>query len=152
VLCDGVCVDVQTDPMHCGECGNAVPPDVDCVEGEPACPLQGFELCDGVCVDVLNDDDNCGECGAACGDSDCMGNGCCHVFVHTTRPRSCAEICADAGMTCECPMASSASYTGKCGLDAVNVASCDDAPAAMITCGAEMCDCAIDRIDCGCRP
>jgi hypothetical protein len=149
--CDGACIDLETNPMHCGACGNALPDDVQCVDGEPACTLQGLDYCDGVCIDVLNDDENCGDCGADCGEFNCMGNGCCHVIDAAAEPRSCAQICADAGMTCGCPESISISYMGECDIFAMSLVDCEGVPEPTVMCGDETkCECALTRIDCGC--
>ena len=66
--CDGQdCVDLTSDPDHCGECGNA------CAEGDACaagmcvsdCPIGAAE-CGGQCVSVDSDADHCGECDNAC--------------------------------------------------------------------------------------
>lgn len=149
--CDGVCVDLETNLEHCGACGNALPDDVQCADGEPACTLQGLDYCDGVCIDVLNDDENCGACGADCGEFNCMGNGCCHVIDAAEAPRSCAEICGDAGMKCGCPESISISYMGECDIFAMSLVDCEAVPEPTVMCGDDTeCECALTRIDCGC--
>ncbi|HET8939745.1 MAG TPA: hypothetical protein VFN67_40175 [Polyangiales bacterium] len=50
--CDGMCIDLKKDAMHCGTCQNA------CSQANPGC-------CDGACVDFL-DPKNCGGCGKDC--------------------------------------------------------------------------------------
>src|SRR5690606_20529818 len=61
--CDGVCVDLVTDPNHCGACGNVCEDDAICVNGEcgcgdgerscgeECCP-DGQLCCGGVCCDA----------------------------------------------------------------------------------------------------
>lgn len=50
-LCDGVCIDTNTDPQHCGRCGNAcaeTSSTAACVEGRCSIPCsEGFFDCDG---------------------------------------------------------------------------------------------------------
>lgn len=73
VACDGLCIDIESNPQHCGGCGKA------CVEGEIChkdecigssdprfCVVQGLEACDGVCVDLQKDVQRCGACDHAC--------------------------------------------------------------------------------------
>jgi hypothetical protein len=65
--CSGLCVDLQTDALHCGSCEKACPKGVACVKG--ACSLTcngGLEKCGTACVDVQNDAQNCSKCGMAC--------------------------------------------------------------------------------------
>jgi hypothetical protein len=88
----GACVDLQTDPKHCGRCGN------DC----SSCHSCGGECCAGVCglcfaagqiccqgsycVNPFTDPENCGGCGVdnpahvcAAGEICCGGSGACSV-------------------------------------------------------------------------
>jgi len=64
VECDGVCVDPQIDPLHCGGCGRECTIDQECRLGQ-CCALSDV-LCDGACTDVTTDDDHCGTCGLEC--------------------------------------------------------------------------------------
>jgi hypothetical protein len=67
--CEGVCVDLQTDPNHCGECGRFCGLDQFCHMGVcaaiPACD-GGQVLCGETCVDLQSDQRNCGWCGTGC--------------------------------------------------------------------------------------
>lgn len=78
VLCDGVCVDLETDPAHCGECNR------DC-GGDPCgagdCQPAGCgafpDRCGDSCTDVMSDPLHCSECGRACdGDEMCIEGEC----------------------------------------------------------------------------
>lgn len=82
---DGGCVDLSTDPMHCGECGNgceagdgelAVCADADC---EVICDAaSGFADCsgDGECIDLNVADEHCGSCGNNCEYGECVEGEC----------------------------------------------------------------------------
>jgi hypothetical protein len=59
--CNGVCVDLATDPSNCGSCGHAVPAGLLCRAGQLAC--DGRTYCNGACVDINSDPNNCGGCG-----------------------------------------------------------------------------------------
>lgn len=73
VDCFGFCVDLQTDPSHCGFCGEVCPSGQCgggfCVEAvDPTallCP-EGQADCGGGCIDIFSDPFNCGFCGNAC--------------------------------------------------------------------------------------
>jgi hypothetical protein len=75
--CGGdACVDLETDPQHCGTCDNACPPGVSCSAGSCACP-DGQEPCDGACVDTQTDPQNCGSCGGGCMPNEVCAMGAC---------------------------------------------------------------------------
>jgi len=68
---DGCEIDLSTDPLNCGECGNICPDDA-CAGGvcQHPCPT-GWTLCDRnisqrYCADLKNDKYNCGSCGYRC--------------------------------------------------------------------------------------
>ena|GEM_PF-2695734 len=65
--CGGECVDLNSDPSHCGECFNACLPGEVCGMGEclAECP-EGLTECDGACVDTLWSSDHCGACFHKC--------------------------------------------------------------------------------------
>ena len=75
--CGGVCVDLQTDPKHCGACNHA------CLQGErclgSTCVSQclaGLTACNGTCVDLQSDPAHCGTCDNACGLRLCQNGAC----------------------------------------------------------------------------
>jgi hypothetical protein len=77
-LCDGACVDVQSDPQNCGDCGTTCGPDKVCWIGVCA-DTCGVELtdCGGACVDTDSNPDHCGVCNNTCGGGNsCDGGGC----------------------------------------------------------------------------
>ena len=96
-LCDGVCVNTNSDPLHCGSC------DVTCDQGlGQVCSAGGCattclgELvpCDGTCVDLLSDADHCGSCPPACSDGQGCSDGTCVPTVTLGDP---PPGCADFG-------------------------------------------------------
>ena len=89
--CGGVCVDVQSNPAHCGTCGNACAPGTACQGGACAC-TGGTTSCGGACVDTSNDNSNCGACGVVCGAGKICTSGSCACTGGTT---SCGGACVD---------------------------------------------------------
>lgn len=77
-LCDGECVNLNVDILHCGSC------DAACFEGTcndgsceafQTCP-PGLINCFGTCVDPSSDPANCGGCGIACESGSCSLGSC----------------------------------------------------------------------------
>jgi len=76
--CEDECVDLQSDPEHCGSCGTAC-------EGEELCSLgecssscaDGLEACGQACADLSSDILNCGGCGEACQTGQTCEDGAC---------------------------------------------------------------------------
>ncbi|HSK02406.1 MAG TPA: hypothetical protein VK932_14235, partial [Kofleriaceae bacterium] len=69
------CVDVRTDPNHCGDCSVTCDPGEVCAGGGCVCNPTSL-VCGGACVDPATDKDNCGRCGRSCGGGDCVGGDC----------------------------------------------------------------------------
>lgn len=65
--CDGDCIDTETDPDHCGDCGEACSDDEVCSMGECSLECAGdLTDCGGACVDLERDSAHCRECGREC--------------------------------------------------------------------------------------
>ncbi|MBU1241414.1 hypothetical protein KKF84_07535 [Myxococcota bacterium] len=77
--CDGTCVDISTDNLHCGWCNHACQQYASC-NGEGACVLScpiGTEECSGECANLDTDYNHCGDCLTACtGDETCIDGSC----------------------------------------------------------------------------
>ena len=78
-LCDGACVDLNTDPTHCGDCHAACDADAVCADG--ACQLDcptGWSVCGQSCVaDLDTNPAHCGACDTPCpAAQSCVGGGC----------------------------------------------------------------------------
>ena len=86
---DDQCIDPETDPANCGDCGNDCDPGGTCVEAEcidscsNSCDVitevcvsgtcecrPGFDRCGGTCVDLDIDAAHCGDCGRQCVEND----------------------------------------------------------------------------------
>lgn len=64
--CGGpTCVDVDSDPLHCGGCDTPCPDAAPCVDGACACS-DGQRACGSSCVDTTSDPDHCGGCDQPC--------------------------------------------------------------------------------------
>lgn len=74
--CGNVCVDLQTDESHCGQCDRAVPQRGVCVDGEPTCKDGQYD-CDGYCENKS---------------TECM--------LNSTRQISCAALCRAEDLQC----------------------------------------------------
>lgn len=96
------CVDLATDPRHCGAVGNTC--DEVCAGGmcAPRCP-SALTGCDGACVDTRSDPLHCGECGRRCDrDQVCVAGRC---RDYTVTP-SCAACGGDTPTCCDYAMSS----------------------------------------------
>ena len=177
--CGPSCVDTQTNPLHCGDCGKQCPADArECVAGACACPTDTHAVCDGICSDLRTDLSNCGACGnfcasdRVCTDGKCIcdpakaantdcGTKCvdlktdpfhCGTCNTTTTPAcDAAQVCTDGacGSKCKDP-------TVKCGpkcadlqTDSANCSACGTACDATRMCAAATCVCATGRTLCG---
>ena len=123
VPCGEVCVDPDTDPLHCGGCGIACSDQDDCVEGvcTKTCAA-GETRCGTACVDTDSDPTHCGACGTACGDQEeCVD-------------RVCANACAAGETRCGTACVDTGSDPAHCG-------ACGSACEAGWVCNAGVCDC-----------
>ncbi len=66
--CDGACVDLASDPAHCGDCAEDCGPGGTCDAGNCACAGGG---------DVATDPANCGACGNLCAPGQTCAAGTC---------------------------------------------------------------------------
>jgi hypothetical protein len=70
--CGGFCLNLQTDPGHCGACSNVCSDAQMCTAGAcvprstPACTMPGFGLCGGFCLNLQTDPGHCGACPTVC--------------------------------------------------------------------------------------
>ncbi len=75
--CSGDCVDIASDPAHCGECGVGCPTGQFCALGtctDVCNPPLSF--CSGRCFDLQNDENHCGDCGTVCVSGLCNAGQC----------------------------------------------------------------------------
>ncbi|WP_437279540.1 MXAN_6577-like cysteine-rich protein [Sorangium sp. So ce375] len=105
--CSGKCVNLETDPGNCGDCGVKCPMGHVCAGGACACAGDLTE-CDGACVDVLSDRLNCGRCKNGCAPAQlCEGGACACPAGLMDCDGSCADLqtsqlhCGACGVACE---------------------------------------------------
>ena len=77
-LCGNECVNLATDPSHCGSCENVCAADLVCSAGTCTTSCTGgTELCGQSCVNLDTDVLNCGACGEKCaGGQTCIDRKC----------------------------------------------------------------------------
>jgi hypothetical protein len=116
-----MCVDVSSDPAHCGACDKSCNNGESCVMGmcqatpcPPICSLNGNQCnggmcqcnggtpctggdfcCPSGCTNRLSDPNNCGQCGRKCGTNQLCCNGTCE----DRGPRHCVT-CGDNCINC----------------------------------------------------
>src|SRR5215831_9305461 len=123
-LCGSNCVNLQTDPNHCGRCDIQCASGTQCLSGLCVCsagpPCQcppGTTLCGNACIDTQTDPTNCGFCGHVCSFSAnsypiCTGGGC--SIGCNSGFANCDRIDANG---CETSLASDPASCGACGHD-----------------------------------
>jgi endo-1,4-beta-D-glucanase Y len=140
VLCDGFCVDLQTDELSCGNCTTKCGPGIECVAGRCATPMDcpsGQAKCNGTtCVDVTSNPMNCGVCTNRCGTAQSCVSGKCscapgqtacgqECVVTATDVRNCGT-CGNAcktGEACTGGMCQCQGNLTRCGADCVSTQS-----------------------------
>jgi streptogramin lyase len=132
-VCDGTCVELGSNPDHCGACGQRCPEgrvcsggncQRDCPSGEFDCAGQcrptggSFEVCGDQCVDTTDDPAHCGGCSQVCrGDEPfCQSSTC----VECRSEGDCGEdeVCRQGECACpepDCGDAECGTVTNACG-------------------------------------
>lgn len=87
-FCDGSCVDLRSDEVHCGSCYSFCSPDAVCFDGSCSSPCPGGTLCFASCTDLSSDVFNCGACGNYCP----TGFVCSYGY--------CQNVCGPEGFVC----------------------------------------------------
>ncbi|MEZ4409604.1 MAG: MXAN_6577-like cysteine-rich protein [Polyangiales bacterium] len=144
-VCDGRCVDTQTDASHCGACGTPCAAGSACRAGacELVCPA-GQTVCAGACVTLASDPSHCGACGTACAAGQTCAAGACACPAGTTL---CGDRCVDTQSdAAHCGACTTACSTGEvCAMGACRL-SC---PAGQTACGSACVTLATDALHCG---
>ncbi len=112
VTCNGSCVDVSSDDLNCGSCGNVCGAGVSCAAGECQIDCGGLALCSGQCVDTDTSDAHCGACDNACPPSSSCTTGICEC---SSGLDLCASGCVDlASDPDNCGSCDNVCATGMC--------------------------------------
>ena len=137
--CDNFCANTDSDPNHCGACGNSCGAGEVCAAGACAvsCP-SGLTDCGGACVDSDHDPDHCGGCDVACAATESCVMGSCESVEP---PSECPTGQLECDGTCTNPMVDPANCgaTGACsggtacadnqacaGGECVDIAACNE--------------------------
>lgn len=109
--CGDACVDTQTNPQHCGFCGNACQTGEYCQAGTcKTCPgtlskcgascCNAANCCNNTCVDTQTNPLHCGACGTICGKGQtcCLGR-CVDLSGDSSNCGSCNKACT-LGQSC----------------------------------------------------
>lgn len=113
-LCGNQCVDLDTNPKHCGECDKECDPGQNCLFGDcvdtcsPVCASPEV-CCVADCVDLTSTAEHCGQCFKACAENEvcrfancgCLGPRCKQTGTDATRCCPAANgTCCDNGRCC----------------------------------------------------
>lgn len=135
VDCDGICVTISSNVLHCGSCGTECGAAEVCDSGScrtsSICP--GDQTDCGGCVDTSISTDHCGRCGESCEDGDtCVRGGCTPAECAGETPDRCNDTCTN--------LQSDSGNCGDCGNECADGQSCSDG-ACESSCGdRETCD------------
>jgi hypothetical protein len=175
--CEGACVDLDSDPRNCRQCGNGCPGTTcDSATCTNVCAF-GFVDCnrniaDGCEVDAASDAAHCGNCDTACGfeescirgrcvcpeaTADCDGvavNGCeTDTSSDAANCGGCGTVCG-ANEICARGLCACASGWADCNKDPMD--GCEASLSAGATCGSCALDCGQEGTcvagACGCKP
>jgi hypothetical protein len=156
-LCDGRCVDLDSDDGNCGRCDGECVDEDRCVDGACTCPGGECEACvDGEtdcnpapdrrdCRDLARDEQACGECGNDCGQGEeCVSGECLGECGGEGEPVLCDGECVD--------LESDPAHCGGCAVSCEPEEQCiggDCATVEPTECGVCPCDeCADDQRCC----
>lgn len=114
--CEGQCVDLLSDPLHCNACGDPCGDGEQCVDGActPSC-AEPLIACDDACVDPQNDPNYCGDCVTSCSGEGAVGvclDGGCDLLCLDNR----ANCDGDYDTGCETDITADNDNCGGCGV------------------------------------
>ncbi|MBI5513434.1 MAG: hypothetical protein HY909_06665 [Deltaproteobacteria bacterium] len=126
------CVDVRTDPNHCGRCGVRCCTGMPCVDGRCqgifGCS-PGSTRCDCACVNTQTDSSNCGACG-----NSCPAGRVCHSGI-------CSDPgCVGGGAACAAGLCVCAGRCTSLQTDTANCGACGNVCPPRMVCTAGRCE------------
>ncbi|MBI4699937.1 MAG: choice-of-anchor L domain-containing protein [Deltaproteobacteria bacterium] len=138
-LCDDKCVSTDSDPQHCGGCGQACAPGQVCAQGK--CSLEcvgGTTKCADACVSIQSDPKHCGGCGQACPEGQGCFAGKCALGCEQAGGTDCDGQCVDTQ--------TNPKHCGLCGTECAEDQNCLGGECASI-CGPGLIKCSEDCAD-----
>lgn len=154
--CGESCVDLQSDPSNCGECGEVCgDSEPNCAAGRCVADCGPLARCDGACVSLASDPDHCGSCDRQCGEDapSCSAGECVATCEEPCEGGACPNLQSDPSHCGACFFACDADERCEAGT-CVSDAPCPD---GQILCDAlcvpeGACVCAEERTDCDPSP
>jgi hypothetical protein len=146
-LCDGACVDLQTDPANCGACGNDVAQSGGTCQGGALACASNLLACDGACVDAQTDSSNCGACGKTCGIPGILPVNCLAGQCEACTPGATACVSSTSMETCGSDGQWGAATA--CSVLCTNDACANGCPSGESQCGSTCVDLQTDTNNCG---
>ena len=92
--CGTECVDVSSNPSHCGACNTACAAAQSCVNSQCTCQA-GLTLCSDACVNLQSDGNNCGVCGTVCQAGQLCSAGTCGTTCTVAGQTACGASCVN---------------------------------------------------------
>jgi Stigma-specific protein, Stig1 len=177
--CGGVCVDMNSDPNHCGSCTTVCPSGQVCSSGQcicadgqapcgesKTCCASGYSCvsgmccpsgqtpCNGACVDMKNDPNHCGSCTTVCASGQTCSGGQC-ICADGQAPCGESKTCCASGYSCVsgmCCLSGQTACNGACvdiNNDPNHCGSCTTVCPSGQTCSGGQCTCADGQAPCG---
>lgn len=126
--CNNSCIDLKTDPNHCGSCEKNCSDQKTCQNGECKCKTP-LILCQDECTDILIDPNHCGICGTQCSSIEVCADGVCAcpkgtIFCNgECITLDTKEHCGKCNHNCQ---EDEVCFNGNCEIDCQNLSECND--------------------------
>ncbi|MBR4985894.1 MAG: choice-of-anchor L domain-containing protein [Proteobacteria bacterium] len=121
--CDAQCVDLRSDPTHCGRCDTVC--SGFCLNGTcvTECSGPSARICAGTCVDIASNNTHCGGCDNACGPHmECQGAQCACTPGYSDCDGNAYNGCESFTPFCQCTNGETTTcYPGPAGTENVGI-------------------------------